>query len=475
MAEILTPPIPTGPIIPQEYQDQIDQANRRRQIAQMLQQMSMSNKGPQQIGPVAAKISPLASLANIASAGVGGYLDANAASDASAAKTKFETDQSGDLAKLYATPEAQQAQFGAQSKFPQVQAIARTLQAQAEHRREEGAKIIGGAGGTNEALSYLNTGSQGPAIARPQPFVSTQPDPNDPSGLRKIPFITNFDKYGRPTMSVGSAATQTVNLPNTEAIEAKKSEQANLDKARTDAQAAQANLATNEQIVNTLQQGASTGGLAGYKQSLKQVGLGLGIPASEFPETGPTAVAKQLFGRALAEHAKTFGSQPTETEDKRISELVGTIDTDPSAIPQILAMTGGKAIKQLQDFQSMLATKRAGPAAAAHPGLFDTADIGIKMPEALNGPMPYQMQVVQALKQYGGDITKLKGPDGKPFDANSTFEIRPTPITPKGSAFETPSAATPSAPVAGTAANPLTIDQLSPAQKDALRKLLGQP
>src|SRR4051812_8110811 len=111
MAEVVTP-IPTGAMIPQEYQDQIDEARRKQLLANALLARSMNFQGPQQVGPVASKLSPLSALAGAAQAGFGGYLQGTSQADESKAKNQFQTDQSGDLAKMMALPPDQQVAFG---------------------------------------------------------------------------------------------------------------------------------------------------------------------------------------------------------------------------------------------------------------------------------------------------------------------------------------------------------------------------
>lgn len=426
MAEVVTP-IPTGALIPQEYQQQIDEARRKQMIAQMLQAQSMQNKGPQQIGPVAAKTSPLAGLANIAQAGIGGVMDANAMADASRVKSQFEKDQSVDLQKLFAAPEAQQPQIGAASIFPQNQAIARTLQTQAEKRREEGAKILSTSGETSEAMAYLNNQTPPPKRAFPQPIVSTQPDPNDPTGQRKIPFITNFDKYGRPTMSVGSAATSTINLPNKEAEVRSGNEQDALKARQSQAESAQQTLATAQRLTQALEQGAVIGGGADLKQTARKIMQAVGI---DTPESGPTDLARTQFGGGMLAQINKLGRNPTDYDEKLMQKLVGSLDTDPNAAPALIAFMTAQAHKTLQDFGDFVQTKRGGQAAQMFPGLYDTADNGIRPPTELFGPQTLQFKTLEALKQAGGDITRFRDPStGKPFAADSKFDIRASPIT----------------------------------------------
>lgn len=451
MADVVTP-IPTGPIIPQEYQDQIDQARRRQMIAQMLQQQAMQNKGPQQVGPVAAKISPLAALANVAQMGVGGYLDSSAMSDASTAKSQFEKDQLADLQRIQSTPEPGQVAAAQISKFPQNQAIGRALQGQMEKRREEAAKIAGTAGDEQGAMNLLSGQTpvnQYQAKQYPAPQIKYEVDTNDPSGQRKIPYIYNYDKNGRPTISPGSSMTQTVNLPGKEGELAATREQSELGSMQNQAQTAQATLATAQRLTQALQDGGVTGGGGDLKQTARKFFQAFDI---NLPETGPTDVARTQLGAGMLANINKLGRNPTDYDEKLMQRLIGSLDTDPNAMPQLIAFMTAQAHKSLQDFGDFVDIKRNGPAAKTYPGLYDTADVGIRTPKELFGPMDLQMRTMQALKQAGGDITRFRDPSGKPFDANSKFDIKNAPLTPPS----TPAAVTAPAAAPQIYINPTT-------------------
>lgn len=468
MAEIVSP-IPTGPIIPQEYQDQIDEARRKLLIAQMLQTQSMNFKGPQQIGPVAAKTSPLAGLANIAQAGLGGMMGANATADASAAKTRFETDQAGDLSRIFALPEDQQPQTAQTSKFPQNQAIGRAMQASMEKRREEGAKLASQAGDEPGAMGILNGAIPMKGYVPktyPEPEIINRPDPNDPSGVRQVSYIKQYDKNGRQTLSPASSMTQTVNLPGKEGELAATREQSDLSAHQGQAQNAMQILSTADRVVNALGQGAVTGGGGDLKQNARKFFQAVGI---DIPETGPTDLARTQLGGIMLGQINKLGRNPTDYDEKLMQKLVGSIDTDPTALPQLLSFMTAQAHKSLQDFNDFLQIKRNSPASKTYPGLYDTADVGVRTPSSLNGPLPYQMQVVQALKQAGGDITRFADPTGKPFSADSTFDIKPNPITPNS-----PSATGATPPVPKVAAPSGTKTAINPTTGEKLGLINGQ-
>lgn len=435
MADIFTPPpitnIPTGAQIPQEYQDQIDAAKRRQMIAQALQQMALSNKGPQQIGPVAAKISPLASLANIGQAGLGGYLDNQAMQEQSAVKSQFQNDQNAEIRRIQGLPVVQAGSEAQASKFPAVQAIGATLQANLEKRRDLLAKEklqagdIGGAANMLSGVEDVNNPS--PLKAYPDPTPTTIPDPNDPTGQRKVPMIMSFDKYGRKVLSPATGMTTIVNAPNVEAVDRLHNEQSQLQTRQAQAETAQNTLATAERLTQALQEGAVIGGGADLKQTARKIMQAVGI---DTPESGPTDLARTQFGGGMLAQINKLGRNPTDYDEKLMQKLVGSLDTDPNAAPALIAFMTAQAHKTLQDFGDFVNTKRSGTGAATFPGLYDTADNGIRPPKELFGPTALQFKTIEALKQAGGDITRFTDPStGKPFDPNSKFDIRAGAIT----------------------------------------------
>ena len=218
-----------------------------------------------------------------------------------------------------------------------------------------------------------------------------------------------------------------------------------------------------------LQKGAAVGGGAELKQAVRKFGQAMG---ADIPETASTDELQALLTDALARKAKTFGANPTNVEDQYVRSLVGTITTDPTALPKLIAYTTAQAHKSLQDFGDFVKIKRENwatqPLSKTYPGLYDTADVGLQNgPSKLFGPQDFQMTVMKALQQAGGDPSRFADPSGKPFAKDANFsDISMSPI---GKAGAAPTTAAP-----GTAQNPLKLDQLTPEQKAQLRQILGQ-
>jgi len=113
--------------LPPEYMAEIEAANRRRMLAQLLQKQAMGFQGAQSQGKMASKTSPLAWLANTASGMLGTHMDAKGAADISAVQTRAGEDMRKELSGVLSAPEDQQFSLGLQGKFSQTQALAKAL------------------------------------------------------------------------------------------------------------------------------------------------------------------------------------------------------------------------------------------------------------------------------------------------------------------------------------------------------------
>lgn len=413
--------------LPIEYQQQIEQALRKKKLAEMLQERSMNYQGPQPMGPVAVKQSMFSTLAN-ALGGVGGaYMAGKAGDDVNKVRGQYAQDEAADVASLTGMPELDAIKAGTNSKFSRSREIAKTMQTQAEKRRELKAGVYKDGGQTTQALQTLD----GTPVSAPEPLK--QPEVKwitDPNG-KIIPQVTNYDVRGQGKVNLGSQGSNTSitnTMPGKEGEISLERESADLKDMQAKARAAQSTLANAERLTKVLEEGASVGGQAGTKQAARKLFQAFGIQTDE---SGPTDSARSLLGKGLLENAKQLGINPTDTDAKRIEQIVGTIDTDPASLPQLIAWMSGGAHKTLQDFGEFVNVKRKGQGAQKYPGLYDTLDIGIKQPESLFGPTELQVRILEALKQSGGDISKFQDKTG-PVAANSTFTLgKPGAIAPK--------------------------------------------
>jgi hypothetical protein len=420
---ILTPgSIPSG-LLPADYQAQIDAANRQKAIASALMQRGFNLQAPDTgNNPIAARISPFAAIASALSGAGGAYLGNQADQNIRNVQSQYQTDALSDIGKMNALPEAQRIAFGQSSRFPQTQALAKTLQEQAEKRREAGAKAISDAGDVSGSLGYTGNPSDYSPKSLQAPQVQWITDANDPTGARKIPTIVEFDKYGRPTQKFGPAGTNiSLNLPSKEAELTVEQIGKNLDERRKEAALAKGTLASNAQAIDALTEGAQAGGAEGVKQGLRKALQAFGVQLSD---TAPTEQLQMALGHAVLENAKKLA--PVAGPDIQILEKdLGSISTDPTALTRALAFTNAGAYQTLKGYNEYVGQNKQNLDPRLQQ-LFQGATSGYEMPQSLMGPLPFQLETVRKLRERGFDISQLRDPSGAAFDPNAKFEINPT-------------------------------------------------
>lgn len=113
--------------LPYEYQSQIIAAERRKQLAEALQKQAFGFSGAQGQGRIMPKTSPLAWLANTAA----GYLASKGAADAEQKQAgvmqQAEKARQAEMLALLQAPEGERDTLAAGAKFPQTQGLAKTL------------------------------------------------------------------------------------------------------------------------------------------------------------------------------------------------------------------------------------------------------------------------------------------------------------------------------------------------------------
>lgn len=438
-----------------EYRAQMEDQLRKREMARAMIGAGMKGpQMPQQIGNQAARMSPLAALLPVLQMYMGQRQDAEAGKklseiqgqqDAATQKTL------GDFQRMQQpTPGAPAVQGNNPSAFipeqaptpgvkinsqspelakllvgrdPRVSAYAKNLQTMLAKREEDeykatqdrlkGAATAATAGGDSAGAVDMLRGNAIPdkyaPPALPAPRVERDP-------ITGKPFIVNTGLHKQQT-GVSFGNDTTVQIAGKEGELSLKREQEDLEKSQANARIAMENIGNSQRIRNLLRDGAQTGGLESYKQSARKVLEGLA--GVQIPETGMTDELRSQLGSNLLAKAKLLGSNPSEGDAKRIEQIVGSIDTDPMALARLAALVEAKANKDLQDFGDFVGTKRNSK---SNPSLYDTADIGIRGPGKVDGTDAYKLLVSQAMRQYGGDPTKLGLPDIE-GDAEMRFSL----------------------------------------------------
>lgn len=474
MANIFDPAIPQStpatPLLPSQYQDPLNLANQKQMIAQFLTMQALQPHLPQQIGAQAAKISPLAGLASMLGPILGAQAMASAGGEASAIRQKYATDTQQGLQGMLnlaggsaympdLNPQGPPTEAGAipaavgsipstvsdaihtglTSMNPMMQSLATSMQQQEIQRRKDIANTFASGNNIDSQLAVL-TPPNSPAVVRPGPAsippVTSFVDVPGSAGTQKIAQVTETNpNSGAQTVTRGGTLVGE-NLPQVAAKTGILNQSELLNGAQASAVLGQKIQGQVSAAVRAMQEGALSGGGADLKQQAGKVLQALGL------DVGPTSSTDQLKNSLtglLTDYGKILGSRVTNLDLNNVKQYVGTIDTDPNALPSILAGLSAAGIKSIQDYSSMLDKRQGMPEVPGfNPDLLNREQLR-NAPMGLAGPQNLQMLTLQALHEYGGDISKYvipgtatkEYPQGETFAPGSTFDIRPNTITPQ--------------------------------------------
>jgi hypothetical protein len=436
-------------MLPPEYQSQIDAFRKKQLLAQLLQKQGLNPQMAQSQGRMAARTSPLSFLSSALSAYVGTQADAKADQGISGVKQKYATDAQGAIDQFLQAPETEQMALGAKSQFPQVQSIAKALADRRQKAIEAGATIAGKVD-PNAGLGMLQSGQFPTAPVQPR-AVKPSEEGTLSDGTR---FVRDFNPDGTPTTRLVRPPISITNqIPRAESRMGLDVLEAGL-KPREDAAVAAKNVisATNR-AVDALERGAQAGGGENIKQALRKGLQAFGVTPAATAETNELEMA--LGTAILSEAAKI--KPISNTDIATLEKIVGSIGTDPNALARALAFMQAESIRGLQNFGRYVEEQGATVQDPVAKQRLAGVTIGSELPNQLFGPQSFQMGVLQALKQNGGDLSRFRI-GGQPIPEDAQFNISP------GKGFPAAREKAP-APV-------LTVDQLTPAQKEMLLKKL---
>lgn len=445
-------------MLPPEYQSQIDALRKKQMLAQLLQKQGLNPQMAQSQGRMAARTSPLSFLSSALSAYVGSQADAKADAGISGVKQKYATDAQGAIDSFLQAPETEQMGLGAKSPFPQVQSLAKALAERRQKALEAGATIAGKVD-PNAGLGMLQSGQFPTQPVQPR-AVKPSEEGTLSDGTR---YVRDYKPDGTPTTRLVRPPISITNqIPRAESRLGLDILESGLKPREEAATAAKNVVSSTNRAMDSLVRGAQAGGGQTLKQALRKTAQAFGITP---PETAETDELRMALGSAiLAEAAKLKPISNTDIDF--LKEIVGSINTDPNALTRALAFMQAEAIRGLQNFgkyvQEQGATLQDPQAKSRLAGV----TVGNELPNQLFGPTAFQMAVMQQLQQGGGDISMFQKPAGKlakgegaAFEPGATFDIR------------NPAAALPVGQPTG-APQVLTVDQLTPAQREMLLKKL---
>lgn len=425
--------------LPPEYQAQLDAAKRKQFLAQLLTQRAMAYNGPQQGGRIMARTSPLAGLVN----GLTGYLgirgDNQATEDIAGVRKSYGDAETKAITDFQGLPPDQQQAAGQTSQFSRVRDIAKAMQAQNEKRLELGVGAVkdsdpAGALGMVQA-GKIPEGYKVPPV--PEPTFGTSPTGAGyvMAKNRKGEADVKFEPKGVAVTTNVGGEKQQVAAEKALGGEVPKI----LETTTANAKKAIDSIQTSDRIESLLKDpNTITGFGANTLSGLASIGTALGFQGPEAAGKTQSLLA-ELAGQTLNE-VKRLPGAITEKERPFLEMAAsGKVDWTPQAVQRLadLARVGAHntLVESQKQYQGVLST----------PG----AEQGVNM-----YPFPTGWNFAADAKKYA-PITPDNG------------------MNPQKYKYIGDSA--PAAPATPTAPNqkPLTIDQLTPAQKAQLMQMLG--
>ena len=436
-----------------EYRQQLEMYLRKQKLAQALQEMGMRGpQMPQQVGAQAPKMGFMSALAPVIQSLMGSLQERQAGEGLQRVSGEADKATQAEIAKLLNRPGTPAVEGNNPSAFvpaqaaeplqstsrelaqalasqdPRVAAFAKLQQTQlAAREKEEREAQQKRLGWGIEALGKMDpvaatrsaqTGALPANIERPAAPAPIFDFKTGPDG-KIFGTTTNIDPItGKQTGAMtGAGSSMSVNLPGQEGKALIDANVEELTKNRLPkAKDALSLLGNVSRIADELDAGAKTGGGESVKQAARKVFQAFGV---EIPSTGPTEVVKN----ALAENifAKAASLRPISNDEKNfLLQQVGSIDSDPQALANILSWYSGQALKSLQEFD---AQKQILAQDSQFGKQYAALASGVDIPKRLSGPAWFQAQQLQALQKLGGDPTGFQL-GNQTIEPDATFNIR---------------------------------------------------
>jgi hypothetical protein len=148
-----------------------------------------------------------------------------------------------------------------------------------------------------------------------------------------------------------------------------------LMKSQASAQKAVEEIRSIHEMRDAMASGMYQGGGADLKANVFNwlKGFGFNVDDATLANTGKF---KSAVGKFVLNHAKELGSNPSNTDAKRIEQIVGTIDTDPGAMQAIMDFMEESARRSIALFNSRYGQVKQNP------DVFSAYDMSVEEPGA---------------------------------------------------------------------------------------------
>lgn len=398
--------------LPPEFQAQIQKLLRQQQIAQQLAQGAMGTQ-TQVVSGHAVRTSPLEGVARALTA-FGGMKQAGDLQDQMLAAqqqgVQARQDEGRGLIDLYG--QNPRAAIAKALVSPSWSKLGETWQKTLDERVNKAAEVQKETDPSG-ALKTLSNG-QMPQGWTPPPV----PDPTFGTDPSNNPYALTVNRKGEKEVKYAPKGVS-VNIPGKEGEMALDTLKTQLKTREERALAARDALRSNMVSLDAINEGAKMGGGEGVKQAIRKVAQAFNLNA---PETTPTEVLAMNLGDAILANARKLA--PVTGEDLRqLQGILGSINTDPSALQRALIKYNALAMKELQDYNNWVGEQSKNLKTDYARDMFQGAGIGFEqMPPP--GNTYQQMLTLQELQKRGGNVGNF-AIGGEPMDPNSTFNLKP--------------------------------------------------
>jgi hypothetical protein len=434
------PSLAIGGDMPPEYLAQLSENARRRAMAEaMLQQFTQGQQTqfvPGGTGvPIAVKQGGLGALAQALSGLTAGAQVQGYGAENEALRMQNDRERQQEYQNFVANPDKSAAIAAAMvSRRPGVQKFGIEQQKREQDRVKDFATAIGpvdAQGGgraiasgiipqnyTQPALPPITTGQAGP-----ETYLINE-GPNNKRDVRVFarPSTNTIDMRLPGQLNAGILAENTAEL-----------------KAKKEAfDLAKETYSSGQKAITALENGAQAGGGEQLNQYIRQAVQFFGGDAKNLTDT---AALKMALGDAILANARKL-APVTKADIGTLEQILGSINTDPSALSRALAWNSAHAFKAMHDFHGFMDVQERLPDSLKSPehqdalrSLYAGQRIGREAPMQLYGPQLFQLEMAKQLKNIGYDTSKLAGAPPGFFGENPKIELGgafPTSAKPAG-------------------------------------------
>lgn len=435
-------------------QAELSKLLRNRRLAEAFQQRALGPSGPTEvIGGVAVKQSPLGALARLLAGGMAGSAATQADTGIQGIGRQAAEAQSAETKSLMGMTPIARISAAMASRNPQIRKMAETWQKMQGDAAIAAGKVAGDMGDTSGAMNIFASGQI------PGDYQAPPPTPVEFGMQGENPYAIETNRKGEKSVKFGPLRQTTeIKIPGKEADTSLEFFKDQIKGRQEEAKFALSTLSANRSALEALNQGAQAGGGEGFKQSVRKVAQAFGVQDAA---TAPTDKLVMALGNNILANARKLA--PVTAEDiVRLEKILGSVNTDPTALIEALSVYNALAYKSLQDFQGFLKEGTSGLKTPYAADLFKTAGIGLEIPTEVPGTAAQQLRMLEELKKRGGDISAFAGPGGEPLSPDTQFDISGQGLLPPGLKDTNPRA--------------IPTTPLSPAEQQELldlRKRLG--